>query len=203
MESAALLTFYVQTWDEYHTKTLTLGIVNGPVEGILILVTVYAFTAIKGGASFWQQSMFRTVGIPKTAFIPEYIYELPFNEWYMVQGGVVLVLNTIQRYFQPSSPTTQTLTCQFPKCNQGTSSSRRQISIRSCRAPPILRHLDSYPIIPVPQPRNPLQPSRAFRLLRWPRQRLLCGPDDHCALGQARLSLSKRPDPAACIRSFR
>jgi ethanolaminephosphotransferase len=94
----ALLTFYVQTWDEYHTKTLTLGVISGPVEGILILVTVYAFTAIKGGASFWQQSMFRTVGIPEYAFIPQYIYELPFNEWYMVQGGIVLVLNTIQSF---------------------------------------------------------------------------------------------------------
>jgi ethanolaminephosphotransferase len=92
----SLLTFYVQTWDEYHTKTLTLGLISGPVEGILILVAVYAFTAIKGGASFWQQAMFPTVGIPKYAFIPEYIYNLPFNEWYMVQGGSVLVLNTIQ-----------------------------------------------------------------------------------------------------------
>jgi ethanolaminephosphotransferase len=93
---ASLLTFYVQTWDEYHTKTLTLGLISGPVEGILILVAVYAFTAIKGGASFWQQAMFPTVGIPKYAFIPEYVYNLPFNEWYMVQGGFVLVLNTIQ-----------------------------------------------------------------------------------------------------------
>jgi ethanolaminephosphotransferase len=94
----ALLTFYVQTWDEYHTKTLTLGIVSGPVEGIVILTLVYAFTAIKGGASFWQQSMFRTVGIPEYAFIPKYFYELPFNEWYMIQGGAVLVLNTIQSW---------------------------------------------------------------------------------------------------------
>ncbi|QSZ32204.1 hypothetical protein DSL72_001776 [Monilinia vaccinii-corymbosi] len=77
---ASLLTFYVQTWDEYHTKTLTLGLVSGPVEGIVILVIVYAFTAIKGGASFWTQSMFRTVGIPHYAFIPNYVYELPFNE---------------------------------------------------------------------------------------------------------------------------
>lgn len=88
----------MQTWDEYHTKTLTLGLVSGPVEGIIILVCVYAFTAIKGGASFWQQSMFRTLGIPQLAFIPDAIYELPFNEWYMVQGGFVLVLNTVQRY---------------------------------------------------------------------------------------------------------
>ena len=88
----------MQTWDEYHTKTLTLGIVSGPVEGIVILITVYAFTAIKGGASFWQQSMFRTVGIPQYSFIPTYLYELPFNEWYMVQGGTVLVLNTVQSF---------------------------------------------------------------------------------------------------------
>jgi len=92
----SLLTFYVQTWDEYHTKTLTLGLISGPVEGILILVIVYAFTGLKGGASFWQQSLFRTIGLPKYAFIPEYIYELPFNEWYMVQGGIILILNTIQ-----------------------------------------------------------------------------------------------------------
>jgi ethanolaminephosphotransferase len=86
----------VQTWDEYHTKTLTLGIISGPVEGIVILTCVYAFTAIKGGGSFWQQSMFRTVGIPELPFIPQYIHDLPFNEWYMVQGGIVLVLNTVQ-----------------------------------------------------------------------------------------------------------
>lgn len=87
----------MQTWDEYHTHTLTLGVVSGPVEGILILVSVYAWTAIMGGASFWQQSMFATVGIPHYAFIPEFIYQLPFNEWYMVQGTCVLVLNTVQR----------------------------------------------------------------------------------------------------------
>jgi ethanolaminephosphotransferase len=89
----------VQTWDEYHTKTLTLGIVSGPVEGIVILILVYAFTAVKGGASFWQQSMFRTVGIPEMAAIPDSVYEMSFSEWYMIQGGIVLVLNTIQSYW--------------------------------------------------------------------------------------------------------
>lgn len=77
---------------------------NGPVEGVLILITVYAFTAIKGGGTFWQQSMFRTVGIPKYEIIPEYVYELPFNEWYMVQGGVVLILNTIQSFVSAPLP---------------------------------------------------------------------------------------------------
>ena len=58
--------------------------------------------------------MFRTVGIPESNLIPDYIYELPFNEWYMVQGGVVLVLNTIQRYFPP-------FCIHAPKCSPSSS----------------------------------------------------------------------------------
>jgi ethanolaminephosphotransferase len=97
---ASLATFYVQTWDEYHTKTLTLGIVNGPVEGILILVGVYALTGYLGGASFWQQGMLATFGIPQALpgglEIPSMLYNLSFTEWYMVQGAVVLVYNTVE-----------------------------------------------------------------------------------------------------------
>jgi hypothetical protein len=109
LTDSALLTFYVQTWDEYHTKTLTLGIISGPVEGIIILILVYAFTAVKGGASFWQQSMFRAVGIPEMAAIPDSVYEMSFTDWYMIQGGIVLVLNTIQSY-GPHSLSWQRLT---------------------------------------------------------------------------------------------
>ncbi|KAL8937585.1 MAG: hypothetical protein Q9216_004360 [Gyalolechia sp. 2 TL-2023] len=90
------LTFYVQTWDEYYTRTLTLGIVSGPVEGILTLCIVYAVTAIKGGGSYWQQSMLQTFGIANHAFIPNYVYNLTYVEWYMVYGGIVLVSNTLQ-----------------------------------------------------------------------------------------------------------
>ncbi|MCJ1479986.1 hypothetical protein MMC06_000140 [Schaereria dolodes] len=92
----ATFTFYVQTWDEYYTQTLTLGIVSGPVEGILTLCIVYGITALKGGGSFWQQSMFETFGITKHGNMPDFIYEMPFNEWYMVYGGIVLVANTVQ-----------------------------------------------------------------------------------------------------------
>ncbi|KAH8196564.1 hypothetical protein TruAng_009258 [Truncatella angustata] len=93
---ASLCTFYVQTWDEYHTKTLTLGIVNGPVEGILILVFIFAFTGYKGGASFWQQSMLATLGVPSTWGIPEAIYRLNFTQWYLAQGILVLAFNTYE-----------------------------------------------------------------------------------------------------------
>ncbi|KAI1079665.1 CDP-alcohol phosphatidyltransferase-domain-containing protein [Whalleya microplaca] len=93
---ASLLTFYVQTWDEYHTKTLTLGIVNGPVEGVLILIFVHAMTGFMGGASFWSQSMLATIGVPAKLGIPSFIYDLSFTQWWMVQGSVVLVLNTVE-----------------------------------------------------------------------------------------------------------
>lgn len=154
-DAAALLTFYVQTWDEYHTKTLTLGLISGPVEGIVILITVYAFTAIKGGASFWGQSMLRTVGIPHYAFIPDYVYELPFNEWYMVQGGIVLVLNTVQRYFLAPLQTLA-ISCrltapQLHKCDPSSTSSRRQISWGPARTCSFLRYVDTHSSVPVSQ----------------------------------------------------
>jgi ethanolaminephosphotransferase len=62
------------------------------------MIGVYAFTAYVGGASFWQQSALNTLGVPNHALIPNYIYELPFNEVWMYTGGSVLVLNTIQSY---------------------------------------------------------------------------------------------------------
>ncbi|KAL2757755.1 hypothetical protein ACRALDRAFT_1028574 [Sodiomyces alcalophilus JCM 7366] len=93
---ASLLTFYVQTWDEYHTKQLTLGIVNGPVEGVLILTAVFLMTGYKGGASFWQQPMLPTLGVSPALGLPPFLYDLSFTQWYMVQGAVVLVLNTVE-----------------------------------------------------------------------------------------------------------
>ena len=98
------LTFYIQTWDEYYTQTLTLGVVSGPVEGILTLCIVYAVTAVLGGGSFWQQSCLQSIGIAQSPLIPDYIYELPWNQWYMVYGGLVLVFNTVQRYPIPLFP---------------------------------------------------------------------------------------------------
>lgn len=41
--------------------------------------------------------MLETVGIAKHGIIPDYVYELPWNQWYMVYGGLVLVANTVQR----------------------------------------------------------------------------------------------------------
>jgi ethanolaminephosphotransferase len=90
----ALLTFYVQTWEEYHTKTLTLGYVSGPVEGILTICLVFAVTAIKGGGSFWQQSALASLGFANTDLIWDPIYEMTWVDWYLAYGGILLVINT-------------------------------------------------------------------------------------------------------------
>ncbi|KAF2792284.1 Choline/ethanolaminephosphotransferase [Melanomma pulvis-pyrius CBS 109.77] len=92
---ASSLTFYVQTWDEYHTHTLTLGIISGPVEGILTLCGIYGATAFLGGGSFWQQSLLETIGVQNQSFIPDAIYNLAWNEWYLVYGTAVLAFNTV------------------------------------------------------------------------------------------------------------
>lgn len=89
-----ILTFYIQTWDEYWTHTLTLGVVSGPVEGVLTLVAVYFITFLKGGASFWQQAMLPTIGVKKNGLIPDAIYNMPWTDWYMFYGGLVLFFNT-------------------------------------------------------------------------------------------------------------
>lgn len=89
-----IFTFYIQTWDEYHTHQLTLGIISGPVEGVLTLIGVYFITYLKGGASYWQQPMLPLLGVPK-GFIPQDLYQQSWGEWYIVYGGLVLFFNTV------------------------------------------------------------------------------------------------------------
>ena len=98
---SGLFTFYVQTWDEYHTKTLTLGLISGPVEGITTLYIVYGITAFVGGGSFWQQSLLQTLGVPPSKYIPDQVYKLTWTENWMAYGALVLVFNTWQRYVLP------------------------------------------------------------------------------------------------------
>lgn len=58
---AALSYFYVSTWETYHTGTLYLGYINGPVEGTLMVCLIYMFTGYVGRA-FWLQPVVNLVG---------------------------------------------------------------------------------------------------------------------------------------------
>ncbi|KAL3471316.1 CDP-alcohol phosphatidyltransferase-domain-containing protein [Aspergillus californicus] len=84
------MTFYVQTWDMYYTQVLTLGVISGPVEGVLTICLVFGITAYMGGGSFWHQPMFETIGIPNFGFMPEQLYDMPFTQWYLIYGAFVL-----------------------------------------------------------------------------------------------------------------
>ncbi|XHG09317.1 hypothetical protein AWENTII_012386 [Aspergillus wentii] len=88
------MTFYVQTWDEYYTQVLTLGIISGPVEGVLTLCVVFGFTAYVGGGSFWHRAMFETIGVPRLESVPKELYEMRFTDWYLVYGGILLFFAT-------------------------------------------------------------------------------------------------------------
>lgn len=46
--SVSLTYFFCSTWETYHTHTLHLGYINGPVEGTLIVCLFYLFTAVAG-----------------------------------------------------------------------------------------------------------------------------------------------------------
>jgi ethanolaminephosphotransferase len=92
---AAAATFYLTTWEEYHTGTLYLGVVSGPVEGVLMLCGIFAFTAVKGGA-FWGLPLFEVLGLEKATWAPEIVAKLPIKYWYFVFGAVMLGVNIIQ-----------------------------------------------------------------------------------------------------------
>jgi ethanolaminephosphotransferase len=48
--------------------------------------------------------MIQSLGVKEQGLIPEVLYNLAWNEWYMVYGGAVLVFNTVSRYGQLKQP---------------------------------------------------------------------------------------------------
>lgn len=45
---ASLAAFYLTTWEEFHTGQLFLGVFSGPVEGILMIVAIFAISGTYG-----------------------------------------------------------------------------------------------------------------------------------------------------------
>ncbi|KAI9222539.1 CDP-alcohol phosphatidyltransferase-domain-containing protein [Blastocladiella britannica] len=56
---SALANFFLSTWEEYHTGILHLGAISGPVEGILIVVSVLLTTGVFG-REMWAYEPFGT-----------------------------------------------------------------------------------------------------------------------------------------------
>lgn len=51
-----VITFFMNTWEEYYRGVLVLPVINGPNEGILVAIGVYLWTAWVGGPQWWYQN---------------------------------------------------------------------------------------------------------------------------------------------------
>lgn len=111
-QTASLLNFYSSTWEEYHTGTLYLSAFSGPVEGIILIVCIYAITAFHPmGSAFWAQPLVSlipggvgvkvaevidsTIGLPSAYTLST----LPINVAFMVFGAFGTCANMVNSYY--------------------------------------------------------------------------------------------------------
>ncbi|GAA5982938.1 hypothetical protein JCM5350_001562 [Sporobolomyces pararoseus] len=85
--------FYLSTWEEWHTGTLFLSAFSGPVEGILLVVGIFAVTGIKG-PQFWDTGVLTLFGLSPSD-IPFPVKNLPLNDLFLIFSSVGLVFNII------------------------------------------------------------------------------------------------------------
>ncbi|XP_062077040.1 choline/ethanolaminephosphotransferase 1-like [Humulus lupulus] len=80
--------FYGATWEHYFTNTLILPVVNGPTEGLVLIVVCHFFTAIVG-AEWWAQQFGKSM--PFLNWVP-FISEIPTSRlvlFFMVAFAVI------------------------------------------------------------------------------------------------------------------
>ncbi|KAL6070638.1 Choline phosphotransferase 1 [Balamuthia mandrillaris] len=61
-------TFWFSTWEQYHTGTLYLGVINGPTEGLKLMMLAYFWTAFVG-PSFWTSSYKDVLSLRHSALV--------------------------------------------------------------------------------------------------------------------------------------
>jgi ethanolaminephosphotransferase len=64
----ALIPFYAATWEEYYVGTLYLPLIHGASEGVVLLSSMYAVTAVVGG-EFWKMTIIPGVPTPFILFL--------------------------------------------------------------------------------------------------------------------------------------
>lgn len=97
---ATLANFYLTTWEEFHTGTLFLSAFSGPVEGILMIVFIYALTGYVGGPIFWDRGILNFTGLAKIEFVSQHLgrFNLPLNDAFMTFGLFGLLFNIAGSY---------------------------------------------------------------------------------------------------------
>ncbi|KAM0748023.1 Cholinephosphotransferase [Meredithblackwellia eburnea MCA 4105] len=87
--------FYLTTWEEYHTGTLYLSAFSGPVEGILMIIVVYAITGVVG-PQFWDKGILTVTGLNSIPGIASLgLKDLPLNDFFLTFSGIALLFNII------------------------------------------------------------------------------------------------------------
>ncbi|GAA6019480.1 hypothetical protein JCM10207_001403 [Rhodosporidiobolus poonsookiae] len=94
--------FYLTTWEEYHTGTLFLSAFSGPVEGILLVVAVFAVTGFKG-PQFWDTGILSLFGFnpaahPFLANLPFRVKDLPLNDFFLCFSAIGLAFNIVSAF---------------------------------------------------------------------------------------------------------
>ncbi|KAI0273977.1 Choline/ethanolaminephosphotransferase [Russula aff. rugulosa BPL654] len=92
-----LANFYLTTWEEYYTGQLYLGIFSGPVEGILMIVTIFIITGFNG-PRFWDQNILSFTRLENIDWIASRVPNLPLNVCFMVFAGFALAFNIVASY---------------------------------------------------------------------------------------------------------
>ncbi|KDQ15750.1 hypothetical protein BOTBODRAFT_31637 [Botryobasidium botryosum FD-172 SS1] len=103
-QAVSLGTFYLTTWEEWHTGILYLGVFSGPVEGIIMVIFLYFFTGIYGPEA-WSTPFFSLPLVshvlsihPLANFIPPFVLKLGVNEFLMALASIMLGYNIITSY---------------------------------------------------------------------------------------------------------
>ncbi|KAJ7638311.1 choline ethanolaminephosphotransferase [Roridomyces roridus] len=93
---ATLANFYLTTWEEYHTGQLYLAEFSGPVEGILLICSIFIITGFYG-PSFWDQGIISLLHLTNVPFINQ-LPDLPLNDSFMVFGAFGVCFNVLSSY---------------------------------------------------------------------------------------------------------
>jgi len=106
----SMLTFFLSTWEEYHTKYLVLRYINGPEEGLTFLYASY-FVTFFIGPEFWKMDIndvFGTTGLP----------DLPMNYFIIYLSLVPNVLTWIANLYSVFSHVRKNPDGSFPDAIQ-------------------------------------------------------------------------------------
>ena len=97
---ASMANFYLSTWEEVHTHSLYLSAFSGPVEGILMLCSVYLLAGFFGGPTLYLQCVLDATGLSNVPYVREHYAwaNYPVTDLLMVFAVVGMVANAVGGY---------------------------------------------------------------------------------------------------------